>query len=104
MGKSQLQDVLSPLMRAIIRSKVLKLKSFVLSTLVIAILLVVGCEKKDDGVTPAPPATSKAVYILNGLGKTLSVIDLNTNIVRITSRPSASTRTRCFITAASSTL
>jgi hypothetical protein len=58
----------------------MKLKSFLLSTLVIAILLVVGCEKSDDGVTPAPPATSKAVYILNGLGKTLSVIDLNTSV------------------------
>jgi len=59
----------------------MKLTSVVLSTLVIAILLLVGCEKSDNGVTPAPPATSKAVYILNGLGKTLSVIDLNTNIV-----------------------
>jgi YVTN family beta-propeller protein len=50
-------------------------------TLIVAILCLAGCENQDDGLTPAPPATSKAVYILNGLGQTLSVIDVNTGIV-----------------------
>lgn len=57
------------------------IRSFTLFMLVAVILLVVGCEKKDDGVTPTPPATSSAVYVLNGLGKTVSVIDLNTGTV-----------------------
>jgi len=48
----------------------MKFKTFVLFTLTVAIGLLAGCEKSDDEVT-APPATSKAVYVLNGLGKTL---------------------------------
>ena len=49
---------------------------------VVAILLglLVSCEKSESP-TETPAATSKAVYILNGLGSTISVLDLNTDAV-----------------------
>jgi YVTN family beta-propeller protein len=56
----------------------MKIRILVLALCCAVLGLVVGCEKSDNGTTPAPPATSSALYVLNGLGKTLSVIDLNT--------------------------
>ena len=42
--------------------------------------LFIGCEK-DESNPVIPPATSKALYVMNGLGATVSAIDLNTDAV-----------------------
>jgi YVTN family beta-propeller protein len=40
----------------------------------------IGCEKDDNPVAP-PAATSKAIYVLNSLGGSISTIDLTTDVV-----------------------
>jgi YVTN family beta-propeller protein len=42
--------------------------------------LFIGCEK-DESNPVIPPATSKALYVMNGLGASISAIDLNTDAV-----------------------
>jgi YVTN family beta-propeller protein len=54
---------------------------FALMLCVALLGLAIGCEKSENSTTPAPPPTSKAVYVLNGTGSSLSVIDLNTDVV-----------------------
>jgi YVTN family beta-propeller protein len=58
----------------------MKNKLFLLAIAGALLGVLVSCEKSESPTeTPAP--TSKAVYILNGLGSTISVLDLNTDAV-----------------------